>query len=193
MIRFSEQPDEIFLTILHEAMDEEQGYLEHSPDDDGFFEASYPLSSRHFTLALACQTLEQLRTASEAEDLYQLTDYHWELLYEMLRGYSALFNDSSAVSVLPERYGIEEIDFSWMIQNFFWDTDFLMSAETMMALSMKDKAMMGLSQETFGLTQGLIPHPDELQLKIVPSGWKEARMQDSARPLPSRIYPCLED
>lgn len=189
MLRFTEKPDEIFLTILHEAINEELGYFQNCIDDIGFFEASYPLSSRHFSLTLAAQTLQRLRMASEAEELYQLTDFHWELLYEVLRGYSAAFNDDAVESEVLEKYGIKEIDFSGLIEMFFWDTDFMQDAETMLELTVEQKETLGMSNEAFGMAQGLSPHPEELELRPVPKDEEMQRIGDCSPRPPSSMYP----
>jgi hypothetical protein len=193
MLRFTEKPDEIFLTILREAIDEESGYIENSIDDPEFFKGSYPFSSRHFTPALALQTLERLRTASEAEELYNLTDYHWELLYEVLRGYTDLFNDQEASSELPEKYGVKEINFEGMIGKFFWDTDFMQDADSLLGLTGEDKEALGFSKEIFGMVQGLLlsPNPEELELRRVQEDDEEEQIEDSAPRSPSPIYPYV--
>jgi hypothetical protein len=193
MIRFAEKPDEIFLTILQEAIDEESGYIENSVEDAQFFECSYPWSSRHFTPTVAIQTLQQLRTASEAKELYDLTDYHWELLYEVLRGYTELFNDQEATSELPEKYGIKEINFSAMIENFFWDTDFMQDADSLVGLTREQKDALGLSKEISGMAQGLLlsPNPEELVIRRVQEDEVDAQIIDSPRPFPSPICPYI--
>jgi hypothetical protein len=193
MLRFTEKPDEIFLTILREAIDEESGYIENSMGDPEFFKGSYPFSSRHFTPALALQTLERLRAASEAEELYNLTDYHWELLYEVLRGYTSYFNDDAATSQLPEKYGIKEINFEGMIAKFFWDTDFMQDADSLLGLTSEQKEALGFSKEMFGMAQGLLlsPNPEELQLKLVEEEDEEEPIVSSAPHSSSPIYPYV--
>jgi hypothetical protein len=189
MLRFAEKPDEIFLTILREAIDEESGYIEDSAHDAQFFKGSYPLSSRHFTPTLALQTLQRLKTASEAKELHDLTDYHWELLYEVLRGYTELFNDQEAISELPEKYGIKEINFSATIEKFFWDTDFMQDAETLLELTGEQKESLGMSKETFGLVQGLAQHPEELAISPVNEDAEEEQMRKPSPRPPSPKYP----
>jgi hypothetical protein len=194
MIRFAEKPDEIFLTILREAIDEESGYIEDSAHDAQFFEGSYPLSSRHFTPALAVQTLQRLKTASEAQELYILTDYHWELLYEVLRGYTDLFNDQEATtSVLPEKYGIKEISFSDMIGKFFRDNDFMQDADSLLGLTSEQKEALGYSEEFFGMTQGLLlsPNPKELEIRRVQEDKEGEQIVDSVPRSPSPVYPYV--
>ena len=58
-----------------------------------------------------------------------------------------------------------EIDFDWIEETYFWDTDFLTPPETMDGLTAGDKEMTGYSPGTFGVVHGLARHPDELILK----------------------------
>ncbi len=189
MLLFQEKPDEIFLAILHEAMDDELAYLKNAIEDIEFFEACYPFTSRHFTPTLAVQTLQQLRKASAAAECYQLTDYHWELLYEVLRGYAECFNDCQDSSEVSNKYGLKEINFSALIMKFFWDTDFLQDGEVMLELTVEQKETLGFAKETFGLTQGFAPHPEELVLRPVENNRMEERVVDSSPLVPSAVYP----
>jgi DNA-binding PadR family transcriptional regulator len=189
MLLFQEQPDAIFLAILHEAMDDELAYLGDAIEDIEFFVACYPFTSRHFTPTLALQTLKQLRKASGAAEYYQLTDYHWELLYEVLRGYTECFNDCQDSFEVSNKYGLKEINFSALIMKFFWDTDFLQDGEVILALTAEQKEALGFAKETFGLTQGFAPHPEELILRPVEDNRMEERVVDHFPLAPSTVYP----
>lgn len=91
------------------------------------------------------------------------TDYHWLLLYEVLEVYSEGFNDMPH-GRLCERFGIEHIDFHLLIEMFFWDNDFL--GEEIPDLALETRQRLDISPETFGLTVGMKPHPEELALKV---------------------------
>ena len=67
----------------------------------------------------------------------------------------------------PELQGVEgfHIDFDALIDTYFWDTDFLMDAESFARLSGEAKTNLGFSPSVFGVTQGLAPHPEELVLR----------------------------
>ena len=67
--------------------------------------------------------------------------------------------------LINEKYGIEAIDFDWIIAVFFWDTDFL--DDNIGRLSLEQRQALRVSPETFGLSLGMKPHPEELALKIV--------------------------
>ena len=51
------------------------------------------------------------------------------------------------------------------LETYFWDTDFLMDAESFARLSAEAKTHLGFSPSVFGVTQGLAPHPEELVLR----------------------------
>lgn len=156
MIHFASAPTKNALSILHTAMDEAIGFL--TTDGTDMFEIICENSQRHFTHTGAVEMLRQLRTASSAEPLYRLTDYHWELLYDVLMYWATW--DTSPLDT--RRDLIDE-----MIDEYFWDTDFLLDADTMLDLTHEQKAQMGFSPETFGLTQGLLPSAEELAITLV--------------------------
>ncbi len=98
-----------------------------------------------------------------SDTLYKPTDYHWLLLYECLRSYCDYFNDER-IGDLYKLHQIESIDFGGLIECYFWDTDFL--NDDIPNVSLEVRQMMGVSSETFGLTAGMKPHPDELTLAV---------------------------
>jgi hypothetical protein len=93
MLRFSGQPDERSLAILHEALTYALDWFDDHQDSPEDFTVDYPESARCFTPALAEKTLKDLLRASQDSVLYQLTNYHWLLLYEVLKNFTEVFND----------------------------------------------------------------------------------------------------
>jgi hypothetical protein len=164
MLRFEIQPDPVFLVMLDAAIE----YmifgldLDESSDQDESFAVNMPRSSRLFTAQQANEQLRGLQCAIHAPEMYKPTDYHWLLLYECLNRYCGLFNDLP-FGVISEKYGIESIDFDGVVDYFFWDTDFL--DEDISKLPMEAREQLGVSPETFGLSMGMTPHPEELVLK----------------------------
>jgi len=51
-----------------------------------------------------------------------------------------------------------------LLELYFFDIDFLTDAETM--LNIPDWFRSTYSSETFGLSQGMLPHAEELELKV---------------------------
>jgi len=91
MLRFAQRPDPIFLAILHAALED---LLETLTDiEDDFWPAQYLTAAQCFSPDLARTTLDQLLTASRADQVYQLTDSRWLLLYDCLRVYCAIHTD----------------------------------------------------------------------------------------------------
>ena len=174
MLRFEIQPDTVFFDMLDDAIEQmiDEMDLEQPSNQDVSFAVSMPRSSRFFTAEQAKEHLRALQRAIHAPQLYQPTDYHWLLLYECLRVYCGLFNELPS-GVIKDTYGIESIDFNGVIDYFFWDIDFL--NDHISDLSMEAREQLGVSPETFGLSMGLKPHPEELTLKLCePEDGKEA-------------------
>jgi len=168
MLRFAQPPDAVFLAILHDALDDFQETLADLEAED--WPALYPLAARCFSQALARTALQELLTASRAPQLYQLTDYHWLLLYDGLRVYCTIHNDfaqEAPTTTLPVGpYQIGPIDFDAVVDQYFWDTDFLLDGPTLAGLSPEGRQSMGVADEVFGIAQGLPPHADELTLTL---------------------------
>ena len=166
MLRFAAKPDKIFLLLLDQAIQDAIGQLEIHDDpaeQQEALEDLMPASSRLFDVAGAKEQLGALRLACNGETLYKPTDYHWLLLYETLEAFCEVFNRVPH-GPLYEEYGIERLDFGFVADAFFWDTDFLDSDLPDMPLELRQ--MMDVSPETFGLTAGLKPHPEELVLEV---------------------------
>jgi hypothetical protein len=111
----------------------------------------------------------------EKPQLYYLNDYHYLLLYDTLSNLCDLHNDAVRACETPKDieviakigdYFIEELLFDELIDIYFFDTDFLFDAETMLQLGLKGRKEMTFNEETFSLSQGLPPHPDELKIKV---------------------------
>jgi hypothetical protein len=195
MLRFATKPDRIFLTILTQAIEEVLGSLE--LDDDPAerqetFQGLMPRSAALFGATEATAQLAALKTASATTELYQPTDYHWLLLYEALEIFCLEFNESPD-GLLYAGYGIERLDFDALIDLFFWDTDFL--DPHLSELPLEARELLDISPETFGLTAGLKPHPEELVLELcgeeIVKAFEEQRCVTF---LPgSKDYPSLPD
>jgi hypothetical protein len=146
---------------------------------------AYPLSAACFTPELARETLLDLGAKLRLPEEYVPTEYHWLLMYECLKVQIEVLNDMPLPALvaqlttlamahdalylsLPTRAkGVEgfHIDFDALIDTYFWDTDFLMDAESFARLSAEAKTNLGFSPNVFGVTQGLAPHPEELVLR----------------------------
>jgi len=159
--------------------------------------ALYPLAARCFRPDRARTTLAQLLTASRAPELYQLTDYHWLLLYDCLRVYCVIHNDytgEAPTKTLPVgSCEIGPIDFDAVVDQYFWDTDFLLDGPTLAGLGPAGRQSMGVGDEVFGIAQGLPPHADELTLTLwAEPGYEAPGEQDEAVGPVIPEYPPVE-
>ena len=185
MLRFQYPPDSIFLDILHGAIEEVLWWLELTEYDQEKFSNSYCQSAKCFHPKLAQKTLKQLLRASKAKSLYQLTDYHWLLLYEVLWRFCELFNDEpkEMAPTLAKQYGINEIDFHELIDLYFWDTDFLASPDDLINIGEDGRKQMGFGGEAFGVVQRMVPHPEEIKIVRLSTReakeWGEVRTEES--------------
>jgi hypothetical protein len=153
-------------------------------DPDAWAEAC-PRVARCFSLTLACTIIKDLWEKLERQEVYQLTDYHWLLLYGVLAHGLIPLNDLQIPEVNQELQTLASkgdgylrirrrrrgsphvtIDFDWFIDKFFWDTDFLESVAVYEQLDPRAKQSLGANSEAFGVIQGMAPHPDELRLEI---------------------------
>jgi hypothetical protein len=146
---------------------------------------AYPLSATCFTPELARETLVDLVAKLRLPEEYVPTEYHWLLMYECLQGQIEALNDALLLDLVEELTTLATtqdalylslptrakgvagffIDFDALVDTYFWDTDFLLDAERFAQLDADAKANLGFSPSTFGVTQGLAPHPDERVLR----------------------------
>ncbi len=123
----------------------------------------------------------QLLRASKAKSLYQLTDYHWLLLDEVLWRFREVFNDEpkEIALTLAQQYGMNEIDFHELSDGYFWDTDFLTSPDSLINIGEDGRKQMCFGEEAFGVVQRWVPHPEAL--KVVPLSKREAKAWGEVR------------
>jgi len=64
-------------------------------------------------------------------------------------------------------YEIGRIDFDYLVDAFFWDTDFLIGPELLELSADQRRRQLGFSNEAFSIAAGLKPHPSELEIRPV--------------------------
>jgi hypothetical protein len=204
MLRFETPPDKIFTAILEESMslmiDRIREIKAAKEDAGNELEDLMPTAGKVFGPATALKTLKRMLACHKRPGLYRLNDYHYLLLYDTLQYFCEIHNDMVKVACsMSEKqrtsrvgaFYIERINFDDLIGIYFYDTDFLMEGDTVMGLGLERRKALGLHDETFGISQGMAPHPEELKLK----------MQDNEKPVliiqsrywgpSSRVYPDL--
>ena len=181
MLRFENPPDTVFQAILRNSLDFVVDDIAAMPDlhqNDEFlikedFNNTYQLMAKVFTPRLALATLKRLRDCLDRPEIYYLNDYHYLLLYEALECYVVIHNDAMAISrtkkdrretSFVDPFYIEYIDFEDVVDLFFFDIDFLTPAEAI--LNMPPEIKQSFNPEAFAISQGMMPHPEELELKL---------------------------
>ena len=209
MVLFQEEPDPIFLAILHEALEYvrdvplaryRRGYrptrAERRDLDAAYadlFPELAPLFSRRDLIAV----IERLLRASRhTRRRYRLTDYHWLVLHACLSVYCDLHNDeATGTGDAVGPYEIEHIDFDAIVERFFFDTDFLLGSVLLQAEE-KAPGQLQATREAWKIAARLQPEPGDLRLTPVRAGEAIAAARESLRPVPRRgyvgPYPLLE-
>ena len=154
-------------------------------DADNDWREDYPCAARCFTRPLARATLLDMLEKLQRPEEYIPTDYHWLLLYECLQIQIPLLNDMPLPHLIEQLRAVAHtrdalylsfpvtsqgsagfhIDFDALVDTYFWDTDFLIDAETFSRLDADAKKTLGFTEGLFGVVQGLPPHPEELVLR----------------------------
>jgi hypothetical protein len=175
MLRFETPPDKVLAAILSSALELQKDYVEELIETETgpmsqWWPAAEPMLARFFDPRTAARLIEDLLAASRDTRLYQLTDYHWLVVYRCLETFCDLHNDEAAdptgrADVGP--YSIGSIDFDAIVDRFFWDTDFLMGPELLELSADQRRGQLGFSDEAFSIAAGLKPHPSELEIRPV--------------------------
>lgn len=180
MLRFQTHPDVVFMAILQESMAmmidqlrEMEGDLSSAGEDPYDRENLLPNAGRVFNTVTAMNTLRQILRCHRENMLFHMNNYHFLILYDTLQHYCKIRNDMVRTSDdLREKekltviggVQIEVIKFDDLIAVYFFDIDFLLDTETVIGLGLDKRSLLGIHNETFGISQGLSPHPEELKL-----------------------------
>jgi hypothetical protein len=100
-------------------------------------------------------------------------------------------NEKKKTSLIGAFY-IEEIIFDDLIDIYFYDTDFLLNTDTVINLGFDNRKALGLNDETFGISQGLSPHPEELKIKLQKNEKSVQSIRSRFWRPGSRVYPDMD-
>lgn len=181
MLRFQSHPDKVFTAILKDGIeliiDEINDIVSLAKGEEELSEnldRLLPNAGKVFNPETALTTLKEMLVCLEKPQLYSLNDYHYLLLYDTLSNLCDVHNaavrdtetleDRIEISQIGD-YSIEELLFDEMIDIYFYDTDFLTDSEDMLQIGLEGRNEIGVTKETFAITQGLAPHPEELKIK----------------------------
>ena len=181
MLRFKIPPDTVFQAILRKsidyAIDVLSDLLQVSDHDAAGTKQElmslFPEIARVFPPSVARAALLNLHKCLDRPELYDCTDYHYLLLYDVLCFYADIHNglviksrnkkEKKEASFVDPFY-IEKINVNELIDLYFFNHVFLIDSESL--LNLPESFRKTLRPEVFGLSQGLLPHPEELELKI---------------------------
>ncbi len=173
MLYFRTKPDSVFFTFLDCALQNELKDIQRisSSDDKETWQIGYPELERLFTPYSVVITLETLIKAHHAPQVYQVTDYHWLLLYNCLKNYCVFHNDMLAETSAcfrelgGVRFGV--MDLEAMTDRYFWDQEFW---ELLYVSPSEPGVTYGCEcaeTEFLDFSYGLRPHPSSLKLSLV--------------------------
>ncbi len=182
MLRFQTHPDKVFTAILKDSIelmiDEINDTVSFAQSKEEFSEhlnSLLPNAGKVFNPKTALSTLKEMLVCLEKPQLYRLNDYHYLLLYDTLSNLCELHNDAVREAETEEdrkqisqigNYFIEKLLFDEMVDIYFYDIDFLLNPEETFQLGIQGRRMVDVSDETFAISQGLAPHPEELALTV---------------------------
>ncbi len=134
MIYFQTKPDNVFDTIVQEALISESVEIKILADDGAIesWEGLYPESSQRLEPYSAVRIMHQLLAACRDAMVYRLSDDHWLVLYECVKNFCSSHNDlledqGNGVRLIG-KYKIGLLDDEGIVNIYFWDTDFLLQS-----------------------------------------------------------------
>ncbi len=208
MLRFQTHPDKVFTIILHDSMSlmlarlrDLDEYSKHIGTRQDNFENLLPNAYRVFNAETALTVLNKMLLCQKEAWRYILNDYHYLLLYDTLQCFSEIHNDMvRTAQSLQEReeasmiggVHIERINFNDLVAMFFFDNDFLLDTETVINLGLDKRKLLGIHGETFSISQGLAPHPEELALVKDYNNWNDPAEQPPLWSESSTAYPDMQ-
>ena len=198
MLRWAVKPSKAFDNILIKVL---EGAINYAKDISsvGCWDDLDPFECAKFFSAESFQKeCKILQKSIESPKVFQPTEYHFYLMYYVLKEDSIVSHDEMAMNPEEDFYWFrinddemlslrreleecgdysdsKEIDgyiqkicstplesFDHIVNNYFWDLDFLTDPDTFNNIGSEGKAAMCFSEGTFGVVNGLIPTSEEL-------------------------------
>src|SRR3990172_12878270 len=201
MIVFQDEPDPIFLAIVHEALAHvrEVHLLRYCRGhrlttaqalelDEFYRDVCRELAAFFTRRELARVIGRLLRASRDGRRRYQLSDYHWLVLYSCLQLYCDLHNDGAIGAedqVGP--YEIEAIDFDAIVDRFFFDNDFLMGP-VLLAAEEASPGELHATRQAWKIAARLRPEAKDLRVTAVASSAESEGGRESVRRVPASGY-----
>ena len=167
----------------------------------GPLESLMPNAGRSFNSETALKTLKKMLQCHKGPGFYHLNNYHYLLLYDTLESFCEIHNDLVRTAPNDREKNkasriagvhVERISFDDLTAMYFYDTDFLLDADTVINLGLDKRKLLGIHEETFGISQGLAPHPEELRIRKGKEEIPELRVTSRFWGPDSRVYPDLK-
>ncbi|GBD97877.1 MAG TPA: hypothetical protein ENG83_00015 [Nitrospirae bacterium] len=208
MLRFQTPPDKIFTAILEisinliiDRIKEIKSAGQDKEEEENEFKSLLPFAGKVFNCETALKTLRRMLVCHRRPGLYSLNDYHYLMLYDILQYFCEIHNDMvrTAPNAREKKraskagaFYIEKINFADLIGIYFYDIDFLLDADTMINLGIEKRKELGIQDETFGISQGLSPHPEELRIRAHKNEKPILIMRSRYWSPDSMVYPDME-
>jgi hypothetical protein len=192
LLEFQAEPDPIFRAILDAALawtrDQLYPYLESaSPSeeqlqelDEHYREYLYPELARFMSRTETIGQIDGLLNTLNAPGRYRITDYHWMILHESLQMFCDLHNDNEWDGKVGP-YLIETIDLDWIVERFFFDTDFAFGVDFLLADERREQPIPGVSPQARRIAAGLRPTSEDLEVRLLTA--------DEPEPAEATSYP----
>lgn len=208
MLRFKMCPDKVFMAIVTESMEMMIDQLRmvlavHRKQKAGADAVQFllPHAKRVFAPEIAFKLLRRMLHCHSGPGFYQLNDYHYLLLYDVLGYFCGLHNirvNSASNERERERlskvgaFHIQKIIFHDLIDIYFYNTDFLTDEGAAMEPSLDEIKATALHDVTFSISLGLSPHPEELKIRQIKRESPELRVLSRFWRDGSKVYPDLK-
>jgi hypothetical protein len=156
---------------------------------DEYYRVLYPALTRFFERRELVEVLDRLLRAQRHTTMYEISDYHWLVLYECLAVFCELHNDATLdddARVGP--YIIDTIDFEAIVDRFFWDIDFQWGS-VLLEAEERAPGRVQATRQAWKIAAGLRPDPEDLRIAAIPRSAEEIWPSDpDERPVPQSGY-----
>lgn len=199
MLHFAVRPDRVFLAVFHEALKHTRDELELEPpygatdgerqEMDAQYRGLYPDLARFLERRELLDMIDGLLAASQDGALYEITDYHWLVIYESLAVFCGLHNDDAlGDDGKVGAYIVDDIDFDAIVDRFFWDTDFHIGS-VLLEAEEHAPGQIGATGQAWKIAAGLRPDPGDVRIVPVQRSEQELWLTDpDERSVPASGY-----
>ena len=182
MISWASKPDPVFNDIISKAL----GFYKDAVKENLFDDGSIKIFGQ---IGLTIE-LVKIINAHNSKSTFEVTAYHFLILYEALAFYCDIFNDGVFGEVSLGGIRPSKLNFDEIVDIYFFDTDFLMDQEIVNGLSIDQKENMDLSPVVFSIANNLTPHADELNISVTD---EELEPVDETICIDGKPYPYLDE